>query len=325
MNTLKLKITSRSIYDELALRGIDVSVDEGLKAPLLTFMYNDRVRSIAGANPDISSATSVTIANNKRLTYALASRYTSIVVPATITYHDDTQAADFLRQYGRVVVKPVDGAHGNGVTTNVTDSATMTEAIETAKLHSDSQIILLQEFVTGLDMRVLVIDGECVGAVRREPASVTGDGVHTVQELIQIENSHNPDRGEVAYTAKMNKIDLGAVARYLGSDELQVVPKRGELTQVVGTANIGTGGRAVECLQALPKAMIRHATEIARVGGMFICGVDFLYDEDHGEWRLIEINSSPSFGLHMMPSEGVPIPDLAHHYIDKLLAIYNKS
>ncbi len=320
---LQLKITSRAIYDELQRRGIDAHVVRLSKVTVLLFDFNGRHHAIVGAKPDVSAATSVAITGNKSLTYEIATRYHVAPIPVTEVYHDFVHACDFLQRYQRIVVKPIDGAHGNGVSTNITSQLQLKKAIDAAASHSESKKVLLQEFVQGVDIRVLIIDGTFVGAIRREPASVVGDGIHTIDELIAIENT-NSDRGSEPYTKKMNMIDIAAAHRYLTARKRQKIPAIGEYTQVVGTANMGTGGRAVECGQLIPKEMIEQAICMSDIAGAFICGVDFLYDIAAGTWKLIEINASPSFGLHMMPSEGRPIDDLATRYIDALFSKYSK-
>lgn len=322
---INLKITARSIYDELTARDIDVQIMRLAHTQALVFDYRGRPRVIIGANPDVSSASASVIAQAKHLTYAMLQRYPVATMPASELYIDGERAKEFLDVHKRIVTKPVDGAHGNGVTINITNPEQLDAAVAVAKEHSGSGAVMMQQQVSGVDLRVLIIDGECIGAVRREPASVTGDGAHTINELVARENSHNDDRGDTPYTKKLNKIDVEAVMRYLSQEQRDYIPREGEICCVVGTANIGTGGRSIECRDMIPQEIIDEALAVAGLSGAFICGVDFLYDESQGTWCLIEINASPSFGLHMMPSEGHAIMDLPKLYVDKLLAKYNQG
>ena len=52
--------------------------------------------------------------------------------------------------------------------------------------------------------------------------------------------------------------------------------------------------------------------------GLYACGVDFLYDAAKATWFFIEINASPSFGLHIWPTEGRP-EDVVAIYLDAVL------
>ncbi len=322
---MNLKITAQSIYNELSARGIDIQIMRLARTQALVFDYAGKPRVIIGANPDASSASASVIAQAKHLTYEMVKRYNTAKMPATELYIDDTQAKKFLQQYKQVVIKPVDGAHGDGVTTNIVNTDQLGEAVVTARKCSGSGTVMIQQQVSGVDLRVLVIDGECISVVKREPARVIGDGVHTIAELVVIENMHNEDRGDLPYTKKLNKIDENAVKRYLSHQDIKRIPEKDEVCFVVGTANIGTGGRSIECHNAIPQEIINEAIAVTDLAGAFICGVDFLYDETQCSWYLIEINASPSFGLHLMPSEGRAITDLPKIYADKLLDRYNQG
>ena len=94
--------------------------------------------------------------------------------------------------------------------------------------------------------------------------------------------------------------------------------------QVVGTANIGSGGVAVNRTGQLPAELVQSAVMIAKALNLFICGVDFMYDKARETWHFIEINSSPSFGLHLWPHEGEPV-DVTGAYVNALLGAYSRD
>jgi cyanophycin synthetase len=285
------------------------------------FEYNNKLRTMSGVSTDLSSSTSRTICNNKNITTLIANRL-GVKVPATELYADDQTALEFLQKYGSIVVKPIDGAHGNGVTINVTSAEFLQEALARARRNSLSGGIILQQQVTGSDYRLLVIGDSVVAVSERVAASVVGDGVHTFRELITIENERNVKRGE-NYEKALNYIDVEAANLFLG-DKMNDTPPEGEVAMVVGTANMGTGGTAINRTGEMPPAMIKQAEQIVKEIGAFSCGVDFMYDSDTDEWFLIELNGSPSFGLHHSPSVGASV-NVAKIFVDKLLAAYDKD
>lgn len=312
-----MQTSVKMLYDELTSRGIEVaSHDLVNNGTLLLFEYAGQQRAISGTSPDLSAATSQTIANNKTASHAVARRL-HVPTPETDVYESLEQAEQFLTKYSQVVVKPLDAAHGNGVTTNITTLPKLKQAIKLASLFSST--VLLQQQVSGVDVRILVIDGKIAAGAVREPASVVGDGVHTIAELIAIENE-NPLRGR-NYQKPLNIIDVDASERYLGED-LAMIPAKGAALQVVGTANIGTGGKALNRTKKLPKEMIAHAELFADTIGAFTCGVDFMYDADAKSWYFIEANRSPNFGLHKWPHEGEGV-DVEKIFVDRLLADYD--
>ena len=316
----KMKPTVKSIYNELLRRDIAVTpvplVATG--GTLLLFWYGGKLRAISGASPDLTTATAKTICDYKNATHQLAKQL-NVRVPATST--DIGQAEAFLAQYKRVVVKPIDGSHGIGITTNVTTAQQLHAAIAMAKSCYSGEV-LLQQQVTGNDYRVVIIDGKMVTCAERVPAQVIGDGALTVRQLITTENETNPLRG-VNYEKALNKIDEAMAEAYLG-DEIHSIPAKGVVATVIGVANIGAGGKAINRTHTIPKDMVEAAQHIATAAGVFVCGVDFMYDEARGTWYLIELNNSPSFGFHANLSEGAPI-DLPRIFIDRLLAAYDRA
>lgn len=319
----ELMVTARMIVSELEKRGLNVDAEIPESVSMLSFEYAGKPRILMGCIPDFTPAVTVPICRSKLMTRWAVSRYSNVRMPDTILYATDDVAYEFLERVGSVVVKPQDGAHGNGVTVDVRTRDALDQAVIIAREASDSGTVLLQQMVHGDDVRILVIDGRIVAATYRLPPTVVGDGTHTIRELIMRENESNPDRGTRPYDKRLNAINITAAERYLG-EQLDEVIDAGVTRAVVGTANIGTGGEAHECLSELPEAMKRDALAAAAAARAFICGVDFMYDRESDEYYLIEMNSSPSFGLHASPSKGAPV-DVVVEYVDALLARYDKE
>lgn len=313
-------ITATLLENELAARGLNAKRIEIDHSNVFMFDYLGKLRVITGVTPDLSSATSRIICNNKDLTERVA-KTLGIPVPEGEIYADEQQAAAFLHKYKRIVLKPTNGAHGNGITTNITSVDSLQEALTRAHESNPSyKNILLQQQIEGNDYRVLVVGGEAIAIAERVPAYVFGDGVQTIEQLIEDENTTNPKRG-ANYEKTLNYIDSEAASTYLGN-RMNDIPKEAERVQVVGTANIGTGGSAINRTGDVPVEIVEAALKIATAIGAFTCGVDFMYDRESGAWYLIEMNGSPSFGLHVAPSEGEPI-DVTKMFIDMLLAAYD--
>lgn len=316
-----MRTTSRSVYDELISRGIPVQYQQVGETSFFLYPYRGELHAMTGISTDLSSSTSRTICNNKDITTVLGQAL-GVHMPATIVYDTDEAAHRFLDEQGLIVVKPADSAHGNGVTINVATHDQLSIAMERARQFALKDRVILQQQVTGNDYRVLVIDGSAVAVSERVPASVVGDGVHTIAELIEIENATNPQRGH-NYEKPLNIIDVEAVQVFLG-DKMNDVPAANETVAVVGTANMGTGGKAINRTNEVPAGMKEEAERIASTINAFTCGVDFMYDPARDAYYLIELNSSPSFGLHHAPSEGEAI-DVAKIFVDKLLARYDQA
>lgn len=319
---MSMNVSVKSLYEQLQTRGIEV---QAVALPddktLLLFDYAGSLRAIQGSIPDATSATGVVVVNNKQAAAVVAERL-AIPLPATIRYDSPAEAESFLKQYDRVVVKPLDGAHGNGVSTDITSVEDLHRAIERARKFSS--ILLIQQQVTGIDLRILVIDGQPIAIAERVPASIIGDGEHTIGQLIEIENTTNPNRG-VNYQKPLNVISVDGADAFLG-ERIETIPEKDQAVQVVGTANLGTGGTIVDRTNdtTIPQEMIDQAVQFARQTGLFCAGLDFMFNETTKEWNFIEANSSPNFAVHWHPvnGEGIAVED---SFVTKLLAHYEAT
>lgn len=296
-----LKITTQLITQEIAKRGWKFEIIDERKT-FYRFWDDKNKEYLLRSNTSAkTSAVAYLYANNKSATNFLATDV-GVAIPQTHVCDSLEQAKEFLEKHKTVVVKPIDSAHGNGVTVGIQDEIFLQDAIKYAKQYS--QNIILQEFVAGDDYRLLFIGGKFVAAAIREPASVVGNGIDTIEELILKENK-NPDRG-VNYQTKLNIIDLASAKRFLG-DKVKDVLNKDEKIFVVGTANVGKGGLSIDVTDTVEPKMLELGRQIIEKVGLGLCGIDFIYaakQSDHTPPKLIELNASPTFGLHHFPAVG---------------------
>lgn len=310
-----LKITSQLIIDEITRRGWKYEIINERKTFFRFWDDNDKEYLLRSNTSAKTSAVAYLYANNKQATNFLA-QSVDVSIPETLVYQNYEDAKDFLRKYGQVVVKPIDAAHGNGVTVDVTNDTELREAIAFASKYS--QQVILQEFISGNDYRLLFIGGKFVAAAIREPASIVGDGMSSIEELIVKENK-KPDRGK-NYQTKLNIIDLDSAKRFLGK-KIKDIPKENEKILVVGTANVGKGGVSIDVTDIIEPRLVAIGLKLVEKFGLELCGIDFLFDEkseEQTEPKLIELNASPTFGLHHFPAVGQP-RDVTKAFVDWLV------
>lgn len=241
---------------------------------------------VASSTPPTTSVYALRLADNKLMSYELL-RELGVPQPEVIAVHTAEEVLPMLEKYGSVVIKPVDGAHGNGVTVGVKDEAQVDEAIRKAIDASPEMKLAIAQPQLPLDeieRRALCIDYKFVVAVARIPAQVTGDGRSTTRELIEQENATirtAPYQGELAY------VDLQAAERFLG-DKIDLIPAAGERVRVVASCNVGQGGTAEDCSNELSTGQKELAEKIAQAAQLPVVGIDYYGDQ------VIEINACPS-------------------------------
>ena len=209
-----------------------------------------------------------------------------------------------------VVVKPLDGNHGNGASINITNYDEAVNAFHRAKEFSEK--IIVEKYITGSDFRVLVINYKFVAAALRTPASVTGDGKHTVRELVEIANA-DPLRGD-GHNNILTKIPANEVCHELLCKHgmtMDSVPEADQIVYLQPTANLSTGGTATDVTDEVHPSNILLFERAARLVGLDICGIDIMAPDlktpiKENGGAIIEMNAAPGFRMHLKPSYGTP-------------------
>lgn len=243
-------------------------------------------------------------------------------VPHQILASSESRALRAAHKIGfPVVIKPFNGNHGRGVSINLQDDEQIKVAFEMARKHSRS--VIVESFIEGLDHRLLVVNGELVAAAKRVPGHVVGDGEKSIEELVEILNS-DPRRG-VGHEKVLTRIEFDQQADRLlqqkGYDR-ETVPPEGEVVYLRSTANLSTGGTAVDVTDVIHPDNRAMAIRSAQAIGLDVGGVDFLTDDITESYRttggaICEVNAAPGFRMHVAPSEGTP-RDVASPVMDML-------
>lgn len=284
---------ARIIVDEALRRGIEVQVDDA-GAGLFTLSQGGRRIRCRESLTDLTSAVSMTLCQDKRLTHRALSR-AGLCVPAQRLAGSAEENAAFLAEHGRLVVKPVDGEQGQGVAVDLRSPGEVQEAIERARVFD--QRVLLESFHEGHDLRVLVIGYDVVAAAIRRPAEVIGDGRHSIGELIDAQS-----RRREAATGGESRIPKDAeTLRTLhgaGLDYDSVLPT-GQRLAVRKTANLHTGGTLEDVTASLHPVLREAAIKAARALEIPVVGLDLLVPAaDQAEHVFIEANERAGLANH---------------------------
>jgi len=220
-----------------------------------------------------------------------------------------------------LVVKPISGNHGRGITVDVNSYKEAVEAFNIAKEISRS--VILEKFITGEDYRLLVINNKLVAAAKRTPAHVIGNGKSTIQELIDKVNE-DPRRGygheKVLTMITVNELTKTIIAS--NGYELDTIIEKGEMLILKDTANLSTGGTAEDVTDIVHPANVFMAERISKIIDLDICGIDVMTTDiskplSETGGAVLEVNAGPGFRMHLAPTTGLP-RNVAAPVIDKL-------
>ena len=307
------------IVDEAAKRNIPfIRLNKHSLVQLGYGINQQRVRAtVAGTTSSIA----VDIAGDKDETKNLLGAAQIPVPYGRIVYNEEElQALVEVVKYP-LVLKPVDGNHGKGATTNINSWEQALKALDAAKKYG--RAVICEKFITGYDFRLLVINYKFICAALRTPASVTGDGEHTIQWLVDETNKH-PDRG-YGHEKVLTQIKIDSFTQKMLDDKgytLETIPANDELVLLKPTANLSTGGTSTDVTDEVHPVNIFLAERIAKIIGLDICGIDIMAPDlrsslyENGG-AVLEVNAAPGFRMHLQPSHGLP-RNVAEPVIDML-------
>ena len=252
-------------------------------------------------------------------------------VPHQRMVYSEREAIRAARSIGHpVVVKPLDANHGRGVSINLNTDEEVEAGFAEAKLHSKSRAILVESFVTGFDHRMLVVNNKLEAVAKRVPGHVVGDGKSTIAKLVDIVNE-DPRRG-IGHEKVLTHLELDNQANRLlaeaGHSAETVLPK-GEVFFLRSTANLSTGGTAIDMTDVVHPDNRDMAERAIKAVGLDVGGVDFLIDDITKSYKeiggaIVEVNAAPGFRMHVAPSEGQP-RDVSGRVIDMLFPAGEES
>jgi cyanophycin synthetase len=263
----------------------------------------------------------VEIASDKEETNRILADLGLPVPHQRVVYGEEEAAKEAVKLGFPVVVKPYNGNHGRGVSLDLRDPAHVREAFHKAREHS--RAVVVEQFVTGRDYRMLVVDGRLIAVAERVPGHVVGDGIHTIEELVEITN-RDPRRG-IGHEKVLTRLELDHQAeRCLRARGLMPasVPEATEVVRLRLTGNLSTGGTAIDVTDVVHPDNAEMAVRAIRAIGLDVGGVDFISPDIAESYRevggaICEVNAAPGFRMHVAPSEGKP-RDVAGPVMDML-------
>jgi len=281
------------ITNEARRRGIAVEIldaEEGY----FQLRFGGRSVTCRESLSELTTAIAMSRCANKKVTWELL-RQARIHVPEQTLAGDPNENEKFLETHRKLVIKPLEGEQGKGVYVNIDNTDDMNAAIADARKYSDK--VLLEEFIEGHDLRIIVINYKFVAAAIRKPAQITGNGQDNIETLIEKQSRRRSAATKGESRIPMDELTLRCVER-TGYSMKDVLPY-GETLRVRGTANLHTGGTIHDVTEKLSEDLCQISERAARALDIPVVGLDFITPDVTGnEYVIIEGNERPGLANH---------------------------
>lgn len=235
-----------------------------------------------------------------------------IVLPSD---SDEYIARVFAELQAPVVVKLTNNSHGDGVIVGATTAKACSNYVRelyTSAHYKKEGTVLIEEMFVGKEFRIVATRDRVLGIMHRIPASITGDGVHSIKELIELKNQlpiRNIDHmlyPHITWDAEMAEIVAGQA---MDEDSIPANEQKVVLRKI---SNVMAGGDAIDYTDRVHESVKQIAIEAIRAipglkfGGLDFMTVDEAIQQTKDTYTIIEINSAPEFAMHDIPMEGIP-------------------
>jgi cyanophycin synthetase len=308
VDSLCIGPSTASIVDAASARGIpSIRLNDG---NLVQLGHGEQQRRIWTAETDRTSAIAEGISKDKDLTKQLLSTC-GVPVPQGQIVDSPAAAWEAAQDIGLpVCVKPTDGNHARGVSLELSRQEDIEAAYDIA-LAEGSEVIV-ESFIRGEEHRLLVVGDHVAAANKGETASVVGDGVHTVAELIELQINSDPRRGEEEDfpldTIRLDEHTTSVLELKRQGLQADSVPEKDRSVLIMRTGNM-----AWDVTDLVHPEVAAQAVLAARVVGLDIAGVD-LVAQDISQplavqgGAIVEVNAGPGLLMHLKPGIGQPRP-----------------
>lgn len=277
---------------------------------LIQFGYGKHQQRVQAALTSHSNVLAVELACNKENTKKILA-HMGVPVPlgkVIYSFKDLQETIDDLGGFP-IVIKPLDGNHGRGITIDIQSWERAQVAYDRARDVSNG--VIVEHFYQGRDHRILVVDGKVVSVAERLPAHVVGNGIETIAALVDRENQ-DYRRGE-GHDNILTQIQLDASTDEMFVSQgfaLDTILQPGQICYLRATANLSTGGIAIDRTDEIHPDNVWVAERVSRIIGLDVAGIDVITTDiskplHEADGVIIEVNAAPGLRMHIAPSQGV--------------------
>lgn len=267
---------------------------------------------------DKTSDEAFDICDNKELTKKYLSQ-NNVPVPGGETFGPEVNVRDVV-DYGAslgfpLVLKPLNGNQGDGVFSNIQKEKELQEIYEYVHEKLEYDDIMVESYVKGKEFRIVVIGDRILGAMHRRPASIVGNGKHTINELININNIDRDNNPHLTGKLIRKDMEIKSILRKKGYNFKSILDN-GERIYLRDKSNLSAGGDSIDVTNLLTPELQEIALNIGRsIPGLNFYGLDMIVDLENNTGTVLEVNARPGIGGHLFPAVGEP-RDLAKDIVD---------
>lgn len=288
-----MNIYADILVEEAEKRGIKAEiVDDELN--LYRLHYKGKAILCKESLTECTSAIAFAICEDKHLTQRVL-RQAGLSLPGQVLFQNVNQAMSCIKQWDSVVVKSLSGEQGKGVTVDVRNQQDLEMAIEEASKYDDQ--IIIEEYIEGHDIRIIVINDQFVAAIERKPATITGDGIHSIFERMKQRNEELlvSSKGESHIPLTKETKRVIEQQGFSWDDVLE----DGITIPVRKTANYHTGGTIRDVTKFISPTIKEVAIKASRAISIPVVGLDFIMpDIKKDDYYIIEANERPGLANH---------------------------
>jgi cyanophycin synthetase len=276
---------------------------------LVQLGYGAAQRRIWTAETDCTSAIAEGIASEKDMTKRLLG-YCGVPTPEGRVVESPAEAWAAAQDIGLpVVVKPSDGNRGRGVSIDLSIQSEIEAAYQIAT--NEGSEVIVEQYIRGIEHRLLVIGGKLVAAARGEEASVIGDGRQTVRQLVESQINSDPRRGK-AGEQPLEPVEIDRAQVLLQLERQGYTPDSvpAAESKVVVLRN---GNHNTDITHLVHPDNAATAVLAAKIVGLDIAGVDIVAEDITQPLAgqggaIVEVNAGPSLLMHLRPAIGEAQP-----------------
>lgn len=319
---LKLHTNQRLLVMEMQSRGIDVDVIYN-EIELIKAEYGKHIEWILDRDSSITPYSVSIMCGDKYITKKiLEQNEISVPIGEKFLPNEWELSVFYARKIGfPVVVKPVFGSHGDNIYMDIESENELKDIVQNVFVKTLKTSFIIEKQFNGKEYRVFFTKDGKYAVLHREPAHVIGDGVHSISELIEIENEKRKERINSLCPIAIDEIT--EIYMKKNNISMEYIPNENEKVYLRHNSNVAKGGLCIDYTDKIHKSVLGNCKKILETfSGLSYVGIDYMSKDIESTqtsdmYNIVEVNTVPGIHMHMRPSEGKP-RNVAKYMVDMI-------